>query len=413
MGLLLCSNMNNNYFNARQFEETFTRDLTQRQTLIYILFANGWQDQRIGEKLYITPDLVRREVLGIGEKFHILGRHKRRELIKLLAQYNGCLMSLDNQIIEKIIEEVSSNDEEKKTIDNLLQRFKDKNKAIIASGLLPNLVKAIKERLSEYLNDAHRINSFNADYLNRFVDIKSGNLHQLQELSKIPAFNCRKFTCIGIGLKQCHIFYIYLESECNCLRANNIFPSLPINPSERPWYKAAIQASKETWGEIYCDHITCYLAASMPSYNQTGALEAVLLTEFSLSKINSYLRDLHRKNCKFGQIFIIERSGMLVATSTGEQVFAKNCDSEMDWDNLFQRIEAINSKNSLTRATAKFLKAKNLETITQPRKITDFSIDGDEYILQLQPLEDEYGLNLLVIFVVSMSDMAAIDVNHI
>ncbi|MDY6900414.1 MAG: hypothetical protein SWZ49_20415, partial [Cyanobacteriota bacterium] len=319
--------MNGNYLHGRQFETTFIQDLTQRQKLIYILFANGWDDITISEKLFISPDVVRREISGISKKFDILKPQKRIELIKLLAQYNTYLMNLDDKTVEKLIEEVSSSDEEKKTIHDLLQRFKKNKKAILASGLLPNLIQTVKERLSEYLNDAHRINSFNADYLNRFVDKNSDNLHQLQELFKIPALNCKKFTCIGIGLEQSHIFYIYLESECNCLRACNIFPSLPFNPNERPWYKAAIQARTNTWCEIYCDHITCYLAASMPSYNQTGTLESVLLTEFSLSKISNYLRDLHRKHCKFGQIFIIERSGMLVATSTGEKVFAKNCDT--------------------------------------------------------------------------------------
>ncbi len=52
----------------------------------------------------------------------------------------------------------------------------------------------------------------------------------------------------------------------------------------------------------------------MPFYDEQEKLQGVLLTNINLSQIGDFLQSL--KVGKTGQVFIIEHSGMLVATST-------------------------------------------------------------------------------------------------
>jgi hypothetical protein len=88
----------------------------------------------------------------------------------------------------------------------------------------------------------------------------------------------------------------------------------------RPWYKAAVTENRPTWSVIYPDFTTFLptITASMPVYDATdGSLLGVCATDFFLpQEMNQFLRSL--KIGKTGSAFIMERSGLLVSTSTDE-----------------------------------------------------------------------------------------------
>ena len=180
------------------------------------------------------------------------------------------------------------------------------------------------------------------------------------------------------------------------------------DPRTRPWYKAAVAAGKPTWSQIYPNTagITAYLGASMPFYDKQGKLQGVLLTNINLSTIGKFLQSL--KIGETGQVFIVERSGMLVATSTGERPF-----QSVKKDYGAERVKAINSENTFTKTTAQYLATNfnHFQSLTTSQSL-EFDVQGNKQFLQVLPWQDDKGLDWLIVVVVPEADfMAQINAN--
>ena len=163
----------------------------------------------------------------------------------------------------------------------------------------------------------------------------------------------------------------------------------------RPWYRAAVEAGKPVWGEIFPYHAYPVMAipASAPIYDRTGHLIGVLGNNFFLSQVGEFLSHLAIKDK--GQIFIIERSGLLVASSNLVHPFTIV-------DGKPQRIDAITSDNPLIRATSQFLLRHfngELGRIQTPTQM-NFKLNRQRQFLQVAPFEDGQGLNWLIVVVV-------------
>jgi len=154
------------------------------------------------------------------------------------------------------------------------------------------------------------------------------------------------------------------------------------DPRLRPFYKAAVTASESTWTKVYLGLSTQELStdAVRPFFDQTGAIQGVLDAGSSLSQISEFLR--HLKIGQTGQTFIIERSGMLIASSTAEKPFAIE-------NGTAKRINVLDSRNRLTRLTAEYLTKHfgNLSQIKSSQQLT-FDIDDQRQFLRVTPLQD-------------------------
>ncbi|MEG3842510.1 cache domain-containing protein [Microcoleus sp. herbarium14] len=102
--------------------------------------------------------------------------------------------------------------------------------------------------------------------------------------------------------------------------------------------------------------IVNFLPFQAPDGNFQGVLGAV----FYLPQFTSFLDSLEVG--RTGQVFIIDRQGLLIASSTGETPFKQNLDSDylknlnhQDW-----RLLAQNSRNQLTQASMSFLSTHRL-----------------------------------------------------
>ncbi|HEY9603395.1 MAG TPA: ATP-binding protein [Allocoleopsis sp.] len=170
------------------------------------------------------------------------------------------------------------------------------------------------------------------------------------------------------------------------------------DPRLRPWYKAAVLAGKPTWSEIYSniDRQTLNIAAVHPVYDGDNRLEGVLLVTQRLFRLGEYLRSL--KIGKTGKAFIIERSGLMVATSSDEKPFRRN-------HNTAQRLSALESRDPLTQATAKFLSTRflSLQQIKQSQQL-EFKLNGQRQFIQVVPFQDDKGLDWLIVVVVPEAD---------
>lgn len=167
---------------------------------------------------------------------------------------------------------------------------------------------------------------------------------------------------------------------------------------KRPWYKNAANKGQPTWNQIYpfFSEPKLAISASQPIYNKNGVLDGVIASDLVVSQVSDFLHTL--KIGKRGQTFIIERSGMLVASSTPEPPFIIH-------KGATQRIKALDSPNRLTQATAKHLTSYfgSLTHIATSQQLA-FAINGEQQFVQVTPIAETYGLDWLIVVVVPESD---------
>ncbi|OCR00569.1 family 3 adenylate cyclase [Oscillatoriales cyanobacterium USR001] len=180
------------------------------------------------------------------------------------------------------------------------------------------------------------------------------------------------------------------------------------DPRKRPWYKKAVAVGKAVWSEIYIDFKEPRLKITLaqPVYDKADKLQGVVGVDFILSDIQDFLKNI--KIGKTGHTFIIERSGLLVASSIGEKLFIIDTNGKIK-----ERIQAKNSSTFLMRATAEYLNNQvgNLAEINSSKSFV-FDLAGSKNFLQVTPLKDARGIDWLIIVVVPEADfMQQIDAN--
>ena len=202
------------------------------------------------------------------------------------------------------------------------------------------------------------------------------------------------------------LYYHDIDKNANRVKLAKTVPNY--DPRNRPFYTSALKQGKPTWSEVYINfgYHVLQIKASRPFYDDSGNLLGVLASELGINQIGYFLQTL--KFGRSGQVFILEPTGDLVATSMENQALlagkAKNS----------KRIQAVNSDNLMMRSSVNFLTNHffSLKNIQQNYKF-EFAIDGQQQFLQVFPLTDEYGLNWLVVVVVPESDfMEQINANN-
>jgi diguanylate cyclase (GGDEF)-like protein len=170
----------------------------------------------------------------------------------------------------------------------------------------------------------------------------------------------------------------------------------------RPWYKEAIAARKAIWTNIYAGFTpgTVFLASSQPLYDRNGKLVGVSAADISLIGIQLFLSQ--NPVSVTGKTFLIERSGMLVASSSQEPPFRKVEGKSPE------RVNVIESQTPLIRATAQSLRQKfgDFDTIKQQVKF-QYWVDGQLQFVQVVPFSKGQGLDWLIAIVVPESDVMA------
>lgn len=309
--------------------------------------------------------------------------------------------------------------------------FKNGQQAInnVAMQLREEITNRIDSNLKSYLTIPHQVNQTNAVALDlgqlKLQDLEGLERHFWQQIQTFDSL-----TFAGIGLENQENLGAEraddgsLTVRVSTIESNFDFRTYATNqkgdrtqklsnrpnfdPRTRPWYKAAVAAGKPTWSQIYphTKGITSYLGAAMPYKNASGQLQGVLLTNINLSQIGKFLQSL--KIGRTGQSFIIERDGMLVATSTGEKPIRTVANQDFG----AERIKAIDSSDPLTQATAVFL-ANNSTTQNRSIQQLEFKFQEKRQFLQILPFTDDKGLDWSIVVVIPEADfMAEIDANN-
>ncbi|MDX2243153.1 MAG: PAS domain S-box protein [Leptolyngbyaceae cyanobacterium bins.302] len=169
----------------------------------------------------------------------------------------------------------------------------------------------------------------------------------------------------------------------------------PFDPRRRPWYQATQQAGRAVWSPVYPDFAqkSAKIALTQPIYNQAGKLQGILGVDCLFSSISKHLDQL--KVGTSGETFILERSGNLIATSSGELPF----------DRQQTRIAAVNTQDQLIRETTLELQHRLGQSFSsETTQQFGFYNKGQHYWVQVTPFKSAYGLDWLIVVVTPLSD---------
>jgi signal transduction histidine kinase/DNA-binding response OmpR family regulator len=301
----------------------------------------------------------------------------------------------------------------------------------IASQVRHGVSERIEQKLDNYLVSAKKVSQSTADLVNKDV-VKINDLEPITKLfwSQIASqeigfllFGGTNGDFVGFGYIFDEVFPPDTGLASPRINGNSDLKTYNVDSKgnrtklvettknyafqSEDWYSKTIKSQKSSWTSVYQWQMEPYplsVSISHPVFNAQGQIIGAIAAEQKLSQISNFLNNL--KISKSGQVFIMERNGLLIGDSASKEPF-KVVDGKP------QRLQASDSPNALIQATAKHLNAtyKSLNEITQLQDLS-FEINGDRQFIQVKPWKDEQGLDWLVVVTVPESDfMAQINAN--
>lgn len=287
---------------------------------------------------------------------------------------------------------------------------------------LQNEVTArINQKLTNYLENAHRVNQINADAIASGV-IKLDQLSTLepylkQQLLEFDTVNSIVIATeqpdyIGLGYNDGDRSSFYL-SVWNSAQGGTfdwmidaqgqrilLGKDREYDHRQRSWYQETVDAGKPIWNEIFTSitPVNLILSANQPVYDAEGRLLGVTSTDLGLEQMNQFLRSLNIS--KTGQAFIIERNGALIANSTTHLPY-----KVVDQGEALERINAVDSQDELVQQTATHLFADipDLAGLHQSQRL-NFAVNKQQFFVSVLPFSDPRGIDWLIVVVIPESD---------
>jgi signal transduction histidine kinase len=193
------------------------------------------------------------------------------------------------------------------------------------------------------------------------------------------------------------------------------------NPLTETWYQQTVKAGIPIWSNVYAAVVSnvkisetgrmlrakssvdpetyVTVSAKFPFYDKTRKLLGVLSVDLLLTDINQFLRDLGVSPS--GQVFLLERDGLLVASSGGAPVWRKV-------NQVPKRFHALESPDPLIRAVAQKIKAQfgSFQAIRTDQHLV-MTVSQERQFVEVSPWRDGYGLDWLIVVTVPESDFMA------
>ena len=308
--------------------------------------------------------------------------------------------------------------------------FKNGQKAVnnLATQLHKEVIDRIDQHLDDYLATPHQINQINVDAIKldllNLKDFESMGHYfwkqmQVFNVSYINFANTKgefigverldqndfRINEVSNRLTQGELYVYATDSEGN--RTQRLKATKGYDPRSEAWYADAVQVGKPLWTKIYQwedKPEILSISASYPLYRQNHSLIGVIGVDHVLSQISDFLRQL--KISQSGKTFILERNGLLVASSSTEQPLKVV-------EGKAQRLKATDSREPLIRLTTEYLTQHfhDLSQIKRSQQL-EFNLKGQRQFVQITPWQDQFGLDWLIVVVVPESDfMAQISAN--
>jgi len=193
------------------------------------------------------------------------------------------------------------------------------------------------------------------------------------------------------------LIYYLLDQNGNPTEVAKKTPNYDVR--KRPLYETVLKNNRAAWSEVYINfgYGSLQINASSPYYDEQGNLLGIFTCQMGLDQIQGFLQTLQVG--RSGQVFIIEPSGELIASSLKNQPLTVGKDSSQ------RRLTAQESSDPIMRASIQSLRRK-IQDLPNLQKATplDFQLDNQRYFLKVSPLRDKYGLNWLIVVVVPEAD---------
>lgn len=178
------------------------------------------------------------------------------------------------------------------------------------------------------------------------------------------------------------------------------------DPRVRPWYRKAQATGEMTWSPIYrfaFQDAVLGIAAAAPVYGPGETLQGVFGIDIFLDQLSDFLSNLEISPA--GAAFIVERSGAIVASSVEENLLVEGENRPTDPSGNSNRLWAIESINPTIQGTARELleRYNNLDNI-QTSENFKFSLDGKMQWVAVNSLQDDRGLDWLIVVIVPEAD---------
>jgi len=298
----------------------------------------------------------------------------------------------------------------------------------LANQLMSEVSTRVEENLQNYLAIPHQINQekLNAIKLGflQMQNLQPWERYLWQQVQSHPNIN---FTSVANNLGEYRtgekLSNGYLRINVSGKSTNFDFSSFNTNYQgdrttvstvvknfdirQHASYRDAQLAGQPTWSSVYISFLepTLLISALRPVYNHKNQLQGVLIAALRLDRVGQYLNSL--RIGKNGRAFIINRNGLLLATSTTERPFQILNEQR----GMFAATE---SKDKITQATARYLAnyLHNDYTIKTGKQL-EFQINGKRQFLKFLPYQDKFDLKWLIVVVVPEDDfMAQINANN-
>jgi len=288
----------------------------------------------------------------------------------------------------------------------------------LVTQLQQEIAHRIKERLDNYLARSYFLNQINVEAIemglldvNNPEDLERRFFKQIQLLKSVQG--------IYFAYTQGEIILVHHSPSQGFLTLiSEDFPNRAIykldengNRTERigtdfydakirPWYQKAMEATNHTqWSDIYTfSRGDVGITLITRIYDDNGEVQGFIGIDLLLELISNFLQNI--KISPATQTFILDASGQLVASSTGEKPYIE------PGKNQFRKpLKAVESSNQLTQSTVKYL-IKTFGQFNQIQNLQQLELNwnGQKYFVQVLPYKDDYGLNWFVVVVIPESD---------
>ena len=289
----------------------------------------------------------------------------------------------------------------------------------------------IEQHLSNYLNTAKQVAKINTDALELgLLDPKNlkaqGQFYwkQLQEFNVgYISFGSTIGDYIGSGYQTDTKLVIneasvrlYGNSNATIYTTdgigNRIQPGENVGKYEfqtQNWYADTIKTGRANWSPIYQwaqPPNPIAVSFNRPVRDRNNNIIGAIGIDQRLSQISDFLREL--KVSPSGKIFIIERSGLIVASSTTEPPFTMV-------NGQPKRLQVLDSKDPLIGLVAPYLQKTlgNFSQIKDSQQLQlrvnngNFPWQSDNQFIQVTPWQDKFGLDWLIVTIMPESDFTA------
>lgn len=171
----------------------------------------------------------------------------------------------------------------------------------------------------------------------------------------------------------------------------------------------AVRANKPTWSKIYfIEDLDGYVSASANTIirDDQDRYIGVLGVDILLNQISDFLRSLSKEFN--GNILIVERNGDLVASSSPEFPVFENVITPDTGQADVVRFNISNYQDPFIQSLSQVLTTKvgTIDTIHERQQFT-FSFENQQQFSYLQPWQDQYGLDWMILVTIPRSSLTA------